>query len=365
MPKNKLDKVELQSATDYDRERRKSRKVKKRIDQVRRSTPKDGTRIAYDVRKRQGSRNGRARLPPPPLPKNRSLAEIEEMDPDDPVFKHPQGAPRKRNDIPDEDLHWRDLIRKKKQERAQGRRARVRHYEAKVVKAREVLEEAGKGQTKDLRRKGVFVEDIAIAEGILDLSDWDTSELARGYRRNRDGRFGPPPKYIPREIQQECFRRLVGRGDHMMRQEYIRSIKELIKLVRHAQSEKVKLDAIKELSDRTRGKIPDTLRVEMDAPWQDMLVDSVVPIDEVEPLEVSGTKRALDLGPDDAGVDDAPSGGAHRTAATDGNYPSPRGVERSAPALPAPRKKKAKKKVPTSTLEDLAKRPKARKKVKK
>jgi hypothetical protein len=131
-------------------------------------------------------------------------------------------------------------------------------------------------------------EDVLIAEGHLSLDDWDEEELIRGYRRGRNGRFGDPPKFIPREVAQEAFRRLVRVGERKLRQNYVKAIDQLVVLALDEDTPaKVKLEAIKEIQNRTVGKTPDVL-VTTDAPWRDMLVDSVVPIVEADALEVPG-----------------------------------------------------------------------------
>lgn len=161
-----------------------------------------------------------------------------------------------------------------------------------MVKAQEVLN--GEDKKKYARKGGsnpdagieVYDEDRIIAEGIVTLDDWDNEELVRGYRRDRNGKFGTPPKYIPREVQQEAFRRLVQRGDRKMREAYMKTVEELIELAHNASSEKVRLEAQKELMNRTIGKVPDRLMVATDQPWEGILADSLVPISELPPVDL-------------------------------------------------------------------------------
>jgi hypothetical protein len=139
----------------------------------------------------------------------------------------------------------------------------------------------------------VYDEDKVIAEGILSLDDWDDEELIRGYRRSRNGRWGPAPKYIPREVQLEVFRRLVQRGDRKMREAYLKSISNLVDLSEDASSEKVRLDAIKELMNRVVGKVPDRVHIGVEQPYESILADALVPLSE---------SAVLDLDTDDDGV---------------------------------------------------------------
>jgi hypothetical protein len=240
------------------------------------------TRVAHEIR--EGKRSKK-----PPRPKNKSLAEIAEMDPDSDEFKHKRKngspmQPRRTGAITQEqvlngEVSFQDAARADKQKRTNARRARARKGDAMAAVAVEVLEEH---VTKDELKQGIFDEDKAIAEGILTLEDWDDEELIRGYRRNRDGRWGPPPKFIPREVQQQCFRTLVGRGDRKMREAYLASVQELVGLAHSADSEKVKLEAIREVMNRLVGKVPDRVHVATEQPWEGFLADSLVPYTPVE-----------------------------------------------------------------------------------
>lgn len=267
--KNSLDAIEEQVFEDYV----KRRKKRKRYD------PKDRTRVAAQVRK--GNRL------PPPVPKNKSLKEIEEMDPQDMSLRHGRkGRPRiyvkegtdNEPKVPQEELTFAQLVRADQQRRTNHRRARVRRWEARVVKAQEVLETHTKSKDHAI---DVYDEERAIAEGILDLEDWDNEELIRGYRRGRQGKFGPAPKYIPREIQQEAFRRLVHRGNRKLREAYMKTIEGLIDLAHNGESEKVRLEAVKELLNRIVGKVPDiVVGAQMEQPWESILGDSLIPFGE-------------------------------------------------------------------------------------
>lgn len=319
MAKDELAKLEEEVARETDRKRKKKRK----------QWPQGGrTRIAADVRERK-------RLPPP-VP-DAPLREIITMDPLDPSFKHKRGRKAVWAPIPDDELDAFDLMRKKKQERSTARKARIRKYEAVVMKAHEVLDgDDDPGKYIEVHH-GVHAEDKMIAEGVLSLDDWDNEELARGYRRNRDGRFGKPPQYIPREVQQEAFRRLIGRGERKMKSAYMKVVEDLVDLAHNANSEKVRLDAQKELMNRIVGKIPDRTIISQDEPWLDILVDSIVPISEIPPIDLEladdGVAYAApfaEFEEDEGGVAALPTGGA-ATHPTDKAPP------------PSPRKKKSKK----------------------
>lgn len=234
----------------------------------------------------KGSRMGKAikakERTAPKVPKNKTLAEVLEMDPDDEGFKHKTTSRRTtgaltKEQLRSEEVDWLQAVRADKQRRFNGRRARARKGEATLVKAVEILDESQK-TSKGKNRKGIFDEDVVIAEGILSLDDWDDEELIRGYRRERSGKFGQAPKFIPREVQQEIFRRIVTRGDKHMRGAYLGSIEALVDLAHGASSEKVKLEAIRELMNRVVGKVPDRVHVAQEQPWEAFLADSIEPI---------------------------------------------------------------------------------------
>lgn len=281
--KDSLSKIEVQVAKDLEKQRHR-RVSKKQNGEFTKNKVGGNTRIAKDVKEH--------RRYPPPVPKNKSLEEILEMDPHSPEFRLPHGRPQKWDyDQPNDELSWRDMVRRDFQKRASDRRARARKHEAVMVKAQEIVNDPNRERKKVGSRSPdagikVYDEERIIAEGIVSLDDWDDEELVRGYRRNRNGKFGTPPKYIPREVQQEAFRRLVQRGERKMRDAYMRVLDELIELAHNASSEKVRLEAQKELMNRVVGKIPDRMMVTHDQPWEGILADSLVPISELPPIEM-------------------------------------------------------------------------------
>jgi hypothetical protein len=181
-----------------------------------------------------------------------------------------------------------------KQNRANARRANIRKYEASIVAAQR--EGSGNGKLRDSKTFEV-VEAQMVAAGEVSFDDWTDEELIRGYRKNRNGKFGPPPKWVAQEVVQELHRRILKRGGKKMLSAYLESVDMLIDLARHAESEKVKLDAVKELQNRVAGKVPDRIAVSADDPWQDMLADAYVLPSELPPLDIEGVKRDVPAAP--------------------------------------------------------------------
>jgi hypothetical protein len=312
--KNSLDKLELEAARDYEKNRQRRRR---KDTELKRKTGAN-TRIGKGVGKR-----GRK---PPPVPAGKTLSEIRDMPPESEDFRHRgQGRPR-RWENPDgtpktKPANWKDEIRAAHQRKTNAKRARTRKWEAEVVVAQHTL---AKHTSDDLNDKGIYDEDKLIAEAVLDLEEWDNEELIRGYKRNRNGRFGKAPAYIPREIQQEAFRRLIGRGERKMKVAYLEAVEALIKLAHDADSEKVKLDAIKTLMERVVGKVPDVVRVSQEAPWEAMLADAIVPLSEALPLELTpGDDGTYALEPMSEGEVETPTAEAAQRDPTTGKAPSP------------------------------------------
>lgn len=274
MPTSAKTKTAKQIGEEILAERAKPKK-KKRVRRKDSASVKDSqTHIAAEARK--GKRK------PPPVPA-KTLEQIAEMDPDDPGFKHPQGRPRKYDGKPKESLDWADSVRKAKQDRANQNRARIRKREAEIIKTEERRRiERGPMKVPQAKRKGgVGAEDLMYAEGTLNMDDWEVEELIRGYRKNRNGKWGKPPAFIPTEVQQECVRRLVKHGRKNLEGAFVKATELLVELAQTADSEKVKLEAIKEVMDRVAGKTPDHLKIAAEAPYEAFLADSLEPMTEV------------------------------------------------------------------------------------
>jgi len=252
----------------------------------RKSRKKDRRRADAGGKMRKNSqRELRRPIKPIPGARGRSSQEIEELDPHHPSFRHPQGRPRKRPDGPGFQKSFKDAISEHSQAVAREKRAEVRKRQALEQARKREVEPKGPGPYE-----GVDQIDVMYANGDLDIDDWDEEELLRGYQRNRYGRFGDPPKFVPREVQQAAMRRVIALGNRKLQTKFIEVMSQLAEMATGDDvPPKVKLDAMKELINRVGGKVPDVV-VQTEAPWQDMLVDSVVPIDEVVPIEVRGRR---------------------------------------------------------------------------
>jgi hypothetical protein len=258
---------------------------------------------------------------PPVVPEGKSAAEIEQMDPEDSRLRHPGGRPRRSDYDPDD---WRDAIKqaivlKKRQARAEGRKAEA----ATVAKIRENPDVVIAARKNAHRSKGATIEDAMVVEGIVDLDDWDDEELAMGFRRNRNGKFGNPPAYIPRQVMQEAWRRLVSRGDMKMRASFITVLENLIDLATTSDSDKVQLEASKHLLERLVGKVPDKLlTVNTEAPWEAFLFDAVVPFGQEQAQLPAGSEIRVGPVGSDSDLDPGAALGLEADPSENGSGPT-------------------------------------------
>lgn len=273
--------------------------------------PLDKLGTGKDLKRKRAVRGGgysRPRVGNPGLPPklSKSRAEIAEMDADDPAFKIKDNRPRVEVEARREQ-GFLSVVQLDKQRRARERRAKIRKLDAEVMAAKREASMNGRPVS------GTTVQTAEvqlIQQGDMTLEDWSDEELIRGYRKNRNGKFGPPPKWVPQQVAQEIHRRILKRGGKKLLSAYLESVDGLVELSRTADSEKVRLDAMREIQNRVSGKIPDRVQVSADDPWADMLADAYVPISDLPPVDVEGLKRpALE-----APVEE--DGGLSSTAAT-------------------------------------------------
>jgi hypothetical protein len=65
------------------------------------------------------------------------------------------------------------------------------------------------------------------------------------------------------------------------------TIENLVDLAHHASSEKVRLEAQKELLNRVVGKVPDiVVGAQIEQPWENILADTIIPMGETIDLEM-------------------------------------------------------------------------------
>lgn len=117
----------------------------------------------------------------------------------------------------------------------------------------------------------------ALLAGELDVEDLDEEELARGYCKDKNGRFtGRPPKVVPRELHDRMRRELLKRGEEVFAQSFVDSIRALADI---ACSPSVKdadrIRAAQYVVERIAGKVPEKVELSAADPWQ-TIIDRIV-----------------------------------------------------------------------------------------
>lgn len=95
------------------------------------------------------------------------------------------------------------------------------------------------------------------------IAEWDDEELARGYRRDRNGRFtGAPPKIIPREVYMELQRRHVDAAARYLAEHAKEMAEVLVEIATFSKDDKARVAAAKYLLDRVMGTPSGTQKIE-------------------------------------------------------------------------------------------------------
>lgn len=125
--------------------------------------------------------------------------------------------------------------------------------------------------------------DMTMQEFVEQLSD---EELVRGHLADKNGGFsGKPPEWVPREFHRACVRELLRRGQQLWRENYLQAIEVLTKIANDARVKPSdRLKAAQYVIERIEGKIPERIEVNLDAPWEGLIVDIVAEVSEEQLL---------------------------------------------------------------------------------
>lgn len=138
--------------------------------------------------------------------------------------------------------------------------------------------------------------EMSMQEFVEALSD---EELSRGQLRDKNGGFkGTPPAWVPREFHRACIRELLRRGQNLWRDNYLQAIEVLTAI---ANDKRVKpgdrLKAATYVIERIEGKIPERIEVNLDSPWEGIIVDIVADVSDEQlragRLRLSGGTPAI------------------------------------------------------------------------
>lgn len=116
---------------------------------------------------------------------------------------------------------------------------------------------------------------IDLSNGTLDLSTLDEEELARGQLKSKDGRFhGSGPQVVPRNVYRKMTTELFKRADDAMKTNLTKAVGTLVTIMNADESDpKDKMKAAMWIIERVMGKMPETVVVGQEKPWQTLLVN--------------------------------------------------------------------------------------------
>lgn len=107
------------------------------------------------------------------------------------------------------------------------------------------------------------------------LKEWDDEEIARGQKRDKNGRFtGNPPAVLPRAILEEQNRRSVRKANDKLARSVEDGVKALAEIIAHSDDDKARVKAIEIMMNRVMGKPEGTVNINhglQDQPWMKAL----------------------------------------------------------------------------------------------
>lgn len=138
-----------------------------------------------------------------------------------------------------------------------------------------------------------------ILTGQEDISEWDTEEIRRGRRRDKNGRWsGRSPVVVPMALHQEAIKRTFEEAQELFREGLVPAVKYLTSIIESDDVEdRDKIKAVGMILDRVMGKAVERVEIKTGTePWEDALVAAVVPLDTVEVTTEEEENAAIDSG---------------------------------------------------------------------
>lgn len=135
-----------------------------------------------------------------------------------------------------------------------------------------------------------------IADGELDVADWDDEELLRGRRRDKNGGWTGPraPKLVPIQLHQELTRRRMQQAHAALANSVVDAVRLLREVVNDNQAaRRTRVRAaeilIHQALGRPRESVDLNLSAEDEAPWKALMNEAIVGIvgsaDQIKELE--------------------------------------------------------------------------------
>lgn len=133
-----------------------------------------------------------------------------------------------------------------------------------------------------------------LISGEMSVEDLDDDELARGYPKDKGGKFrGRPPSMIPKELHDRMVRELLRRGQAMFQQEFQDAIETLANIATSPTAkESDRIKAATYIIERVAGKIPEKLELHAADPWQTIIDRIVVDVPEDVPVRKEPRARS-------------------------------------------------------------------------
>lgn len=129
----------------------------------------------------------------------------------------------------------------------------------------------------------------AILTGREDLSEWSDEELERGQRRGKDGKFRKPPTVIAKAVHDELVKRRMSRAYDLLRASTYDAVQVLVEVAKDENADTgVRVKAAELILDRTLGKAPQHVTLDVNAPWQKLMAQAIVSSVEEEEDVVDG-----------------------------------------------------------------------------
>lgn len=107
-------------------------------------------------------------------------------------------------------------------------------------------------------------------QGLLDVSELDDEELARGQCRDSKGGFtGTPPRQVPHAVHQRMVNELFKRADEKLQHSLISVVETMIGVASGDAYEPAdRIKAATWIFERVRGKTPEVIEHRQDKPWE-------------------------------------------------------------------------------------------------
>lgn len=141
-----------------------------------------------------------------------------------------------------------------------------------------------------------------ILTGYEDITQWDDEELARGQKRDKNGRFqGRQPVVVPTVVHNEMVRRSMKAAERLLQTALVPACEALSAIITNPDTEdKDKLRAVDMILNRVLGKSPEKVEITGEMkPWESAIVASVVPSSPLseafDVMEVDGEDEELDI----------------------------------------------------------------------